>query len=251
MKHASQQETEARKRGWRVGEGVGRGRGPYRIAPTSVVTAQWVRLKCQYGCSGYGLRLTCPPHSPTPSQTRVLLEVIPRGAVGPPEPVHQPVALGQGDRGPTGAEVLLLRRILQGFPVRLRPTATSAVSAIWNAAHTPPKRAPLWRLAGMDVYATARVAGFPIEAVKERVFVPAELLWAGTDRVGSRRGHFGHRAALRSSRLTISGPHLANDRTPRSSRLGLGRLAQTRILTFNSTGVSGRRRGPLSARSEP
>ena len=44
------------------------------IRPASVVTAAWVRLKCQYGCGGYGGCLTCPPHSPTPEQTQAALD---------------------------------------------------------------------------------------------------------------------------------------------------------------------------------
>ena len=44
------------------------------IDPSDVVTAPWVRLKCQYGCAGYGRSLTCPPHSPTPEQTRAVLD---------------------------------------------------------------------------------------------------------------------------------------------------------------------------------
>ena len=43
------------------------------IATASVVTATWVRLKCQFGCGGYGQHLTCPPYSPTPEQTRAML----------------------------------------------------------------------------------------------------------------------------------------------------------------------------------
>ena len=39
-----------------------------------VAVAEWVRLKCQYGCSAYGRRLTCPPHSPTPETTRKMLK---------------------------------------------------------------------------------------------------------------------------------------------------------------------------------
>ncbi|MCK5614996.1 hypothetical protein KAR91_74730, partial [Candidatus Pacearchaeota archaeon] len=31
------------------------------ISADTIVTAPWVRLKCQYGCGGYGQRLTCPP----------------------------------------------------------------------------------------------------------------------------------------------------------------------------------------------
>ncbi|MGB8656650.1 MAG: DUF2284 domain-containing protein [Candidatus Zixiibacteriota bacterium] len=44
------------------------------IDPKKVVTAEWVRLKCQYGCGGYGTCLTCPPFSPTPDYTRKMLE---------------------------------------------------------------------------------------------------------------------------------------------------------------------------------
>jgi predicted metal-binding protein len=44
------------------------------INPEDVVTAEWVRLKCQYGCNRYGTCLTCPPYSPTPEQTKRMLK---------------------------------------------------------------------------------------------------------------------------------------------------------------------------------
>jgi len=44
------------------------------INPTRVVTAPWVRLKCQYGCGGYGRGYCCPPDTPTPEQTRSVLD---------------------------------------------------------------------------------------------------------------------------------------------------------------------------------
>ncbi|MCI0498178.1 MAG: DUF2284 domain-containing protein, partial [Planctomycetales bacterium] len=44
------------------------------IAPRDVETAAWVRLKCQYGCDGYGQCLVCPPYSPTPEQTQKVLD---------------------------------------------------------------------------------------------------------------------------------------------------------------------------------
>jgi len=30
------------------------------IDPQSIVTAEWVRMKCQFGCPGFGVRLCCP-----------------------------------------------------------------------------------------------------------------------------------------------------------------------------------------------
>lgn len=34
------------------------------IKAEDVMVADWVRLKCQYGCGVYGKRLTCLPYSP-------------------------------------------------------------------------------------------------------------------------------------------------------------------------------------------
>jgi predicted metal-binding protein len=44
------------------------------IKALSVVTAGWVRLKCQYGCGGYGSSLCYPPNTPTPEETRKVID---------------------------------------------------------------------------------------------------------------------------------------------------------------------------------
>jgi predicted metal-binding protein len=44
------------------------------LRPDQVVTAEWVRWKCLYGCDVAGRCLTCPPHSPSPDETRRLLD---------------------------------------------------------------------------------------------------------------------------------------------------------------------------------
>jgi predicted metal-binding protein len=45
------------------------------VIPTSdVYTAPWVRMKCQFGCELYGKSLSCPPHTPTPEQMRLVLD---------------------------------------------------------------------------------------------------------------------------------------------------------------------------------
>jgi len=44
------------------------------IEVKTVKTAAWVRYKCQFGCSGFGESLTCPPYSPTPSETQKILD---------------------------------------------------------------------------------------------------------------------------------------------------------------------------------
>ena len=44
------------------------------IDPRSVVTAEWVRMKCQFGCPGFGMSHCCPPHTPTPDVTRKVID---------------------------------------------------------------------------------------------------------------------------------------------------------------------------------
>jgi predicted metal-binding protein len=48
--------------------------GAKRIDPRSVVTAEWVRMKCQFGCPGFGMSLCCPPRTPTPEVTRKVID---------------------------------------------------------------------------------------------------------------------------------------------------------------------------------
>ena len=44
------------------------------IHPSSVVTAPWVRMKCQFGCGGYGKGYCCPPNTPGHAETRGILD---------------------------------------------------------------------------------------------------------------------------------------------------------------------------------
>ncbi len=43
------------------------------IDTKTVVVANWVRLKCQFGCSGYNKYLTCPPFSPAPEYMKKVI----------------------------------------------------------------------------------------------------------------------------------------------------------------------------------
>lgn len=44
-----------------------------QIDPKDVVVANWVRWKCKYGCKAYGKHYSCPPHTPTPQETKDML----------------------------------------------------------------------------------------------------------------------------------------------------------------------------------
>jgi len=38
------------------------------IEPEKIIVSQWVRMKCMYGCGGYGQVATCPPNLPSVSE---------------------------------------------------------------------------------------------------------------------------------------------------------------------------------------
>jgi predicted metal-binding protein len=40
------------------------------IQPKDIVVGQWVRMKCLFGCPGYGKTATCPPNVPSVSDCR-------------------------------------------------------------------------------------------------------------------------------------------------------------------------------------
>src|SRR5512136_2472396 len=40
------------------------------IQPKDIIVAQWVRLKCMFGCANYGRNASCPPNVPSVSDCR-------------------------------------------------------------------------------------------------------------------------------------------------------------------------------------
>src|SRR5574340_54223 len=44
------------------------------ISTKTIAVAQWVQLKCKYGCDEYGKKLTCPPHAPSYKEMKNILK---------------------------------------------------------------------------------------------------------------------------------------------------------------------------------
>lgn len=42
------------------------------IDPAEIEVAQWVRVKCQFGCDSYGRNASCPPNTPSLADCRTL-----------------------------------------------------------------------------------------------------------------------------------------------------------------------------------
>jgi predicted metal-binding protein len=131
-----------------------------RVDPADVVTAEWVRMKCQYGCGGYAQCLTCPPHSPTPEQTRKLLDgykvayVIWWGSEGP----------GRDELAQIEREVFLLG-YYKTFLLAMGPCGLCDPCPLEYPCRHPEKARPAMEACGIDVFETAHRAGFPLRVV--------------------------------------------------------------------------------------
>jgi len=131
------------------------------IPAKSIVTAPWVRLKCQFGCGGYGSSLCCPPHSPRPEETGKVIACYGRALL-----IHC-----KGNVRPSKLIVKLEREIfLSGFykalgfgagPCRLCKECNL------KECIRPDDARPSMEACGIDVFATARANGFPIEVVRD------------------------------------------------------------------------------------
>ena len=130
------------------------------IAARSIVVSEWVRLKCQFGCSEYGISLTCPPRSPAPEQTRKILKDYKFGML-----LHFD---GQVDIG--RIVVKLERQIfLDGYYKALGLKAGPCMickRCTLKFCRFSERARPSMEACGIDVYATARAHGFPIEVLR-------------------------------------------------------------------------------------
>lgn len=132
------------------------------IEAKTVVVAQWVREKCQFGCDGYGKRLTCPPHSPAPEETVDMLSN------------YTCALLVHGDeRTPVNRIVAKLERriFLDGHerafafgcgPCRLCEECPPSP----GLCRHPEEARPSMEASGIDVFSTVKAHGFPLEVLK-------------------------------------------------------------------------------------
>ena len=132
------------------------------VSPTAVETGHWVRWKCQYGCGGYGSSLCCPPHTPTPPETRAMLDQYQRGV------------LFESPRGKARQIAATLERQIflaghyKAFGLACGPCRLCDVCTFDEGCRYPDKARPAMEACGIDVFATARKHGFTIDVVRTR-----------------------------------------------------------------------------------
>ena len=141
------------------------------LRPGQVVTAQWVRWKCLYGCGEAGRCLTCPPHAPTPEQTRRLLDeyvtiLLLRFDVHPERSEWVRASAWVLEAALRLERELFLEGHHKAFAVAGgRPCAlTEACGAPETCAYNERLR-PGPAGCGIDIFATSASAGWPLEVV--------------------------------------------------------------------------------------
>ena len=145
------------------------------IDPREIVVEEWVRFKCRWGCKQYGHKVNCPPNQPSVAECERFVRGYTRGAVFHfsrvistdeenaewTKPLND--ALYDAERTAFLAgyykafalypENCSLCQVCAGSPIECR-----------NRMKSRPGPDSL----GIDVYATVRKLGYPIQVVTER-----------------------------------------------------------------------------------
>jgi len=144
-----------------------------QIHPSSVITAPWVRLKCQFGCPLYDRGHCCPPCTPTPEETRKILDAYQRAILFHIEVPKTP------DRGKRFKKFFAMLVDLEGeifkdgyykaFALLAGPCrlCKECMKLRGEPCVFGDRARPSMEGCGIDVYQTARNNGFFIEPLRD------------------------------------------------------------------------------------
>jgi predicted metal-binding protein len=144
------------------------------INPADIVVAQWVRMKCMFGCDDYGRVGSCPPNVPSVAECRTFFSNYSECAIF--HFAHK-VDKPEDRRGwskDINANLLKLERdvFLAGYPkafllfmdrCRLCVTCPGSRSACKDPLSSRPSPEGM----AIDVFATVRQVGYPIEVLSD------------------------------------------------------------------------------------
>jgi len=148
------------------------------IVATDIFVEDWVRQKCEFGCTGYAKHFTCPPYSPTPEDTRkrlrwykqaLLVEFVGLKEKEEQRPVH--MIMYELERE------ALLGGLYKAFSYTAGPCricGSCPAEKVENPNYyskrgckNPEVARPAMEACGIDVFQTVKKAGYEIDVVKK------------------------------------------------------------------------------------
>jgi predicted metal-binding protein len=130
------------------------------IDPKTVETGPWVRWKCQFGCGGYNSSLMCPPYSPAPEETRRMLSSYKKAILFESGGIDTKEIAAKMERD------IFLAGYHKALGLGAGPCRLCRSCAFHKGCRHPDEARPSLEACGIDVFATVRKHGFPIEVVK-------------------------------------------------------------------------------------
>jgi predicted metal-binding protein len=130
------------------------------IASDTIVTAEWVRMKCRHGCDGYGACLTCPPHSPMPAQTAELLKGYKKALL-----IHSHEYKCIKKATIAMEREAFLSGLPAAFGMSAGPCNLCRVCALDEGCRHPAEARPSMEGCGIDVFTTVKNNGFKIRVL--------------------------------------------------------------------------------------
>jgi predicted metal-binding protein len=155
-----------------VAQALAAGADEAKIVPVSnVVTAEWVRLKCQFGCDGFGKGLCCPPRTLTPEQMKRVLEAYKHALIYSYVCTRADYARKRRRMHRLVAELeraAFLDGHYKAFGLGDGPCRLCRECDLTGDCRHPELARPSMESCGIDVYATARNSGIKLEVATRR-----------------------------------------------------------------------------------
>jgi predicted metal-binding protein len=143
------------------------------IPPATVVTAEWVRMKCLFGCDGPGAYRCCPPNTIPVDQTRRLLDDYRRAvllAVGPFTGYDDSDTHSRrlNDAATDLERALFLTGFHKALALGAGPCDRCDPCVIDEPCKIPERARPSMEGCGIDVFTTVRNTSWEIDVVRTK-----------------------------------------------------------------------------------
>ena len=140
------------------------------IDPEKIVVAQWVRMKCMFGCGWYGAKAACPPNTPTVAECERFFQEYRAAAIFhfQKKPGERGWAKRENARLVKLERAVFLAGFERAFLLNMAPCQECKDCPGDKAkCKKPPLARPTPEAMAVDVYTTARQFGFPIQVLPD------------------------------------------------------------------------------------